>query len=349
MCLIIHRDADGPNLPDNIIMHQKHANPDGFGIAWRDKVTGMVDWVKFSPQDFERFYQRLKSIDADTEIEYVAHFRTATHGPKCEEMSHPFVYDDAKEGQVVVFHNGIIPIQTPKNISDTAQFVESVLAKLTPRWWVKAAYRFLIGESIGYSRLLIMTDNETVTFGRGWEKRDGINYSTTPIPASYGKASYYVPGVGNVGATSGKGEEKGGQKWTPKASSWVENQDWVKGADGFWHHTSTLSPQELSGLNSDELHDEPDTSAVEDTEPEVTDSGLGWYQSGHYIEALTADEDKHGDQFGTAICTICRTIGDFYLIDGTTYIDIKHGDDEDPDEEGLLPSDDATIKQALLS
>jgi hypothetical protein len=318
VCIIIHREPGAGHLSDDIIRHHRRVNPDGFGIAWRG--PNGVESIKFAPNDFERFHERLKSIDADAGVEYVAHFRTATHGKPCEDLSHPFTYEDAKDGKVVVFHNGIIPITPAEGDSDTGTFVRAVLAKLAPRWWAKSAYKFLVEEAIGYSRLLVMTNNETVRFGStnhgGWNKRDGLWFSTTALPYSSSTSQTY-------GGSTVKSLSSGGTTSDPKAptrlpQSW---KGWVKGADGIWR-------QKPEGSN-----DEPGTSEDDDN----YDEPLGWYQKGpdgvnHYIEALTEEEDDHGDMCGDCLCTVCDTVGEWYVIDGQTYVDIEHSE-EDADEE----------------
>ena len=303
MCIIIHRE-ESANLPNDIIEHNRRVNPDGFGIAWRE--NGKLHSVKFGPEDFEPFRNLLKSIDRKKKVEYVAHFRTATHGPKCEEMSHPFSYNDAKDGEVLVFHNGIIGIQTPGHLSDTAQFVKAVLSKIQSRWWLKGAYKFLVEEAIGYSRLLVMTKDVTVRLNESqWTERNGIWYSTEPIPKY------------KTGWSGGAKVPYATPSWTPAGSNWNKDSE----------DAATV----VNGL-------------VGFGETVESESNKGWYQSGHYIEALTETHEK-GDVWGTAICTICHTIGDFYLIDGTTYVDIRHDDPMAEDDE----EDEETMKGVLLA
>lgn len=307
MCLIIHRES-GSNVPNDVLDYNKHLNPDGFGIAWRE--AGKVLYEKFAPKEYGAFKDLLKSIDKQADVEYVAHFRRATHGPVCQEMSHPFPYEDEKDGEVLVFHNGIIDIDAPKTESDTSQFVKAVLAKMEPRWWKKAAYRFLVEQSVGWSRLLIMTEKETIRLNeKSWVKQGGIWYSTTPVPASYGKAKH-------------KGAKDTAPKYlgSGKGSEQQYRAPWLKpdtgGDDGF--------------VSIDTV-----------TDASTGSTGKDWYSQGHIIEAVTA-LDGNEDQQGIAVCTVCRTDGDFYLIGGQVFLDIPHLDipDDDEDEE----SDDAVMR-----
>ena len=153
MCIIIHREKG--NVPNAILESNRHRNPDGFGIAWRE--NGSLKWQKFAPSEYGPFHQLLKNLDRDGTTEYVAHYRLATHGKPSQELSHPFEYEDEAEGTVLVFHNGIIPISTPKDESDTRYFVNRILKQLPSGWWHNPALVYLVEEAIGSSRLLVMT------------------------------------------------------------------------------------------------------------------------------------------------------------------------------------------------
>jgi hypothetical protein len=180
MCLIAHRDNIGANIPNEIINYNRSANPDGFGIAWRDAEVGLT-YEKFGPEDFEAFRSLLKDVD-QSPVEYVAHWRKATHGPICADMSHPFSYMDRDDKQVLAFHNGIIQIPTDKSESDTAAFVRRILVQLEHRWWRNEGIMTLVEDYVGWSRLLFMTQKETVYVNpQHWVRENGINYSTTPI------------------------------------------------------------------------------------------------------------------------------------------------------------------------
>ena len=127
MCLIAHRAKVGSHIPNHIIEWNKTANPDGFGLMWRD--GGQVKTAKYAPDEFEFFRNQLKALDVD-KVEYGAHWRNATHGARNREMAHPYEYIDADGTPIALMHNGIIDIETGKQQSDTLAFVEGVLATL---------------------------------------------------------------------------------------------------------------------------------------------------------------------------------------------------------------------------
>lgn len=298
MCLIIHRPVSekgrGSNVPNEILEYNRRKNPDGFGLAWRKK--GVLNYEKFGPRDYDTFYELLKKIDKQTDIEYTAHYRLATHGPINEAMAHPFVYDDKKAGEVAIFHNGVIPITAPNTESDTSQFVKTVLSRLASQWWKKGAYKFLVEQSMGWSRLLVMTDTDTVMLSDDWKLLGGIWYSTEPGPwrpvgkpttadkagedFTYGRSAY-----------SGKG-------YTPPAE-WLSED----GED-----------------NEDDLLYQKYTDAV---------SQSGWKDHGHWVEPITENYDNAGDVSGEVVCTTCNGYGDYYRIDGQFFFDVSHVETED--------------------
>jgi hypothetical protein len=179
------------------------------------------------------------------------------------------MYRDSRVGDVAVFHNGVIDIDNDPTESDTATFVRQVLARLPSRWWHRPHLRFLVESAVAYSRLLIMSRDETIRLN-GWRTIDGINYSTAPLPAAPGPATKSTPAG-----------------WYQSPGEWSLRQ---------------IAP----------------VSAT------VTKNN-GWYHEGHHIQPLTrVDEDVPGDYSGRAECVACKSVGDYYSIDGTTYTDIGH-------------------------
>lgn len=298
MCLIVHRPVSERgtvvNLPNKVIEHNRKSNPHGFGLAWRD-ADGTIHVEKFGPNEFDGFHQLLKAIDKEP-VEYTAHFRFATHGRPCKDLSHPFVYEDAEVGTCVVFHNGVIDIATSKDgsESDTSVFVTEVLAELPSKWWESPAIRFVVEGSLGFSRMLIMTgDGKTIFLNkRNGQEREGLWYSTTPLP--------YTSTVTSRG-------------WEPS-----------RNGTGAWVPTSgPASSTVLASSMVDEDEDDEESmlllpSGIEDT------FETGWFQSGHHITALSEDEDAAGDRTGEAVCDECQTKGWYYVLAGRVFIDVKH-------------------------
>lgn len=177
----------GANIPNAVVDTAISRHKDGFGIAWRDPNRGLV-YEKFGPDQSQDFRYVLKDLDADHTIEYVAHFRFATHGPEDASHAHPYEYIDPNGDPVLVFHNGVItgmPIDS-KRESDTEVFVRDYLALLPPLWWLNEAIVGLVHKFIGWSRLVLMTPDDTINLS--WnegEEDSGFWYSSEHRPISY--------------------------------------------------------------------------------------------------------------------------------------------------------------------
>jgi hypothetical protein len=179
MCLIALRDTMGAHIPNDVIEYNRTHNPDGFGLAWRR--DGTLFYKKFGPAEWSKFHKLLKTVDK-MDVVYAAHFRFATHGKPCAELSHPYSYKDKDGKWNLLFHNGIIDIKTEKGESDTLAFVKRVVSQLSHDWYKDAAIRWAIENAIGWSRVLIMNGKGEVMLNRSqWKTEGGIKYSATPI------------------------------------------------------------------------------------------------------------------------------------------------------------------------
>jgi len=295
MCMIAHRpassDARGSNIPNKVIDTAIGRHPDGFGIAWRE--AGALRHEKFGPLEFAQFRDLLKKLDKQSDIEYTAHWRFATSGKPCRDLSHPFIYTDPIEGDVAVFHNGVIDIATGgSHESDTSVFVRDVLARLPSGWWNNPAIEFLVGESIGWSRLLVMTAAETVSLQEEDGKWDGgIWYSSEhrEYPATTWKKPVAT---------------------TPSALS-------VLSDDPIWRPTSATSYTRVDeGEEADDWEDIYGSPII---------SGNTWSHGGHELQRMyDFDRKKDGEYPQSMMCDECYTMGDAYVISGKTYIDIGH-------------------------
>lgn len=299
MCLIIHRPAGKrvTNVPVAVLDHNRFSNPDGFGVAWRS--SNGLKHAKFDAgqKNYDRFKKLVLKLDKQ-EVEYVAHFRKATHGPVCKELSHPFTYQDPNVGEVLVFHNGIIDITPDKNESDTSQFVKQVLANMHSEWWRNPSYRYLVEGAIGWSRLIIMTKDETVRFRvKDWVDEQGINYSCSPIPG-YRSTAY---------------NDKG------------------------WPKSSKSRVPYSYGLNDDDYEADWDDDGDEESEyieglgvsipPKVDgwNDGNGRHFVVPHTEEVYADgAEDPSEKYGKAFCVTCNATGEYYIIWGKAYIEVKH-------------------------
>ena len=272
----------GSNIPTQVIDTAMTRHPDGFGIAWRE--DGVLWRQKFGPSERKSFRKAIKRIDHRQDIEYVAHFRWATHGPRAASHSHPYEYYDPKVGTVLVFHNGIIDIPTISSESDTEVFVRDILAHLPSRWWAQPALRYLVSESISWSRLVIMTADETINLQEADGEWDGgLWYSSSHRPTSVG--AFY----------SDKGTESNwtGTGWRGTTRSAFGDMEDDDDDDTIIHRVPAGVYQWMNGGHT--------LTAIKN---------IDRLKDGEFMEALICDE--------------CHTVGDAYIVDGRAYVDMAH-------------------------
>ncbi len=318
MCLIAQRSNPAFHIPQDVIEYNRRANPDGFGLAWRNKKE--IRYKKFAPEAWQAFEKLLRDIDA-TGVQYVAHWRKATHGKPCEELSHPFHYKDAEGNAILAFHNGIIDIDTDANESDTSAFVYRVLSELPYGWWLKPAWNFLVESSIGWSKLLLMTAKEDIIINASkWMKQSGLNYSTYPTGMTY----TVTPKLADVA----RGVVDTGGAWSDKTAKDAQAAFYAAQAK-YPHLFEDELEEELLPIEDDASVRYPGHDRLRWTRAN------GWTHYEHKLAFLNEvpydvtgkKEDKQGD----VVCDTCRTEGDFYVIDGAVYVDIAHNlqvDDE---------------------
>lgn len=308
MCMIAHRylsdkSGKGQNMPNAVLDTAVTRHPDGFGVAWRDPKNGLT-YQRFAPQEVSEFRRLLKDIDAQPQVEYVAHFRWATHGPEDRDHAHPYAYEDPDPGvgTVLVFHNGIYSsVTTAKNESDTEVFVRDYLTKLPSRWWENVGIRKLVTQFGGWSKLVLMTADETINMHQyAGEDDGGLWYSSDHRPGPL------------LGAVSRSG-------W-----DWDDNdEEWVRLPDGSWQHNLTSR-----------------FAASGDSTP--TRNSDYWVHDGHRLTPIqNYDFRLDGDYPLSILCDTCGTAGDVYIVNGRAYVDIPHvasGDALTPTSTALLPS-----------
>jgi len=312
--MIVHRPVGksgrGPNIPGAVIDTALRRHPDGFGLAYREH--GALVTEKFGPGEAKRFRKALKRVDREGASEYVAHFRFATHGPKDMAHAHPYEYTHPVDGRVLVFHNGVIDIATTPQESDTEVFVTRVLATLPSRWWEHPALMYLVTETIGWSKLTVMTREGTYNLH---EKRGdwagGLWYSSDHKP------SVYTPKAGQGWTTGAYGV--GGYVPAAKQANTVAAAIADRAARNTVRDVIVAAPAgaaSMSGRNVDSR---------------VLRHG------GHNLTAIAdMDMTRDGDYTDGVICDECYTTGDVYVIDGGVYIDMSHRGGDDPNEEEVM-------------
>ena len=125
MCVAIYRPM-GVHIPRRRLKSCWNGNPHGAGFMYTD---GQKLNICKGYMTFKKFYHAYRAaVIANPKVDFVIHFRYATHGSRGAEMTHPF-----RISRYTGFvHNGILTDMKPgKNdrLSDTALYCERVLKR----------------------------------------------------------------------------------------------------------------------------------------------------------------------------------------------------------------------------
>ena len=190
MCIIAVKKAN-QQLPDNKVFETMFKNnPDGAGFMYNYKGKVIIQKGYMS---YETFSEALRAVcdTIDTySIAMVFHFRIATHGGVNQALCHPFplsgkashlkrLYGSYELG---IAHNGIIPIEPRKGLSDTQEYILTKLtkrAKLHPNFYKSKKQRKAILAEINNSRMAFLDCNGDVYTVGDFVTENGIMYSNT--------------------------------------------------------------------------------------------------------------------------------------------------------------------------
>lgn len=205
MCIAILKPKDKILTKETLETCCKN-NPDGMGFAYIDGGTMYIKkYMKFN--DFYKDYKKV-----ETKSNMLIHFRIATHGKVEIDNCHPFWLNH----RMALIHNGIIPGYGEQNVkSDTRDFIDKVIGKISWKLMKNPSYRELIGKAIGYSKLAILDItgdywiinekdgywNDGVWFSnKSYEPKKQVTYTSYPIKETktkqtkmwdmYGEESY---------------------------------------------------------------------------------------------------------------------------------------------------------------
>jgi len=329
-------DGKGGNIPNSVIDTALNRHPDGFGIMWRGKDG--LGFTSYAPKQRKQFRKALKALDRGG-VEYAAHFRWATSGPKDRDMAHPYTYEDPdpEVGTVAVMHNGVIGIAHDRaRESDTSAFVRLVLADLPTRWWTNDALVYLVREAIGYSKLTIMTATETVIINERdgtWD--NGIWYSSDHLPSKTAKWTNYKGASGSEYGTQTPRTTTGAIVPVQSLVPYAGNADLTG--------KSAYESAVVLGLV------EPEDTITDACTVRTVDRPAQFRHAGHNLTAIVDIDMYNGDRDyeDAVICDECRTIGTVYVIDGTYYIDMAHRfDPKDATDDYDLP--ESSFEQARV-
>jgi len=203
MCIAILNKANGANLSRKTLRRCQAANPDGIGIAWTEDGTVKVKKSVKSLDVIFKTYQRARTFDTDI----LLHFRLATHGQVSVANCHPFNIDS----NTVVIHNGIIDGFGSDDLSDTLHFTNHILRGLPEGWRDNQAILDLLGWSIAWSKLVILSGDGKVTIVNEddglWQNGNWYSNDSFQRGKKKGKKSKWAAVGNRSGSCTWRGEE----------------------------------------------------------------------------------------------------------------------------------------------
>ena len=109
MCVIAVYSDNYPKLVD--LESMEAFNSDGAGIAWIDRKTNKVEWVKGLKLSAKKIHKMITK--KKIQLPFVIHFRISSVGKTNNELCHPFTLEkndsndlSGKTNEGVLFHNG---------------------------------------------------------------------------------------------------------------------------------------------------------------------------------------------------------------------------------------------------
>lgn len=198
MCIIAAKAAGAPMPSRETIETMWEGNRDGAGIMYVENGKVKIEKGFMKYKNFIKALDRIEKRLDLTATPVVMHFRITTHGGTKPENCHPFPITDSVGAlqkltittDIGVAHNGIIPIEPRRGISDTMEYIASQLAplkKALPRFYENKHAMLLIKNAIE-SRMAFLTGSGKLYTIGDFIEDGGVLYSN----ASYkGRISRY--------------------------------------------------------------------------------------------------------------------------------------------------------------
>lgn len=164
MCVLIIKDK-GIKMPSkNELKLAALHNPHGFGFV---SSNGFY----YRTMDFEDFYKHLKGVRKEDAC--IIHFRIATHGSHKVDNCHPF-----NLGDIYFAHNGILPIRTAMDMTDSETEFRNVLYPAAMEFGLgSATFNGIVNRRIYNSKFAFMQNGEIFLYGRYIYDKNGIAWS----------------------------------------------------------------------------------------------------------------------------------------------------------------------------
>lgn len=206
MCIIACKKIGVKPPTDETIKIMFEENPDGAGFMYNINNTVKIEKGFMT---LKGLMSRLDSLSKEIDIESTAivyHFRIGTHGKTIPENTHPFpLTDNIKLMQKLtcttklgIAHNGIFSITPREHISDTMEYIASVMYPLSKelRYFYKSKpVGKLFSAASNNSRLAFLSPNGVISYIGNFENNKDIFYSNSGYE-KYGRylTSYYKRG-----------------------------------------------------------------------------------------------------------------------------------------------------------
>ena len=190
MCIIAIKKAGYP-LPDNSIFETMFTNnSDGAGFMYTYNGKVMIEKGYMTFKSFHEALKRVSETIDTYNTPMIFHFRISTHGGVNQALCHPFPLSKKVSNlkrltastTLGIVHNGIIPVEPRKGISDTMEYIISHLAtrsKKNPYFYKNKKERKAILAEINNSKMAFLdSDGKIYTVG-DFVSDNGILYSNT--------------------------------------------------------------------------------------------------------------------------------------------------------------------------
>ena len=187
MCIIAIKNK-GVSLPSEQTleaMFKNNSDGAGFMYATDNKVIINKGFMTF--RSFKSALDKLKEEHDITSLPLIMHFRIATSGQVDGGTTHPFPLSAKRkqlrkqhiETDIGIVHNGIIPIKTPNNMSDTMQYIAkqlTVYKRIQADFYTSEHWRRKIEKEIK-SKMVFMDNNGEIYMIGDFITDKGMIYS----------------------------------------------------------------------------------------------------------------------------------------------------------------------------
>lgn len=150
---------------DQLLRAAAAANSDGCGIMSSSGYIG-----KCLYDDIDEFLTKVESLPKEEEV--AVHFRWATHGSVKESNCHPFTYND-----FAVMHNGVLPIQSKHDKTDSQLFLSQALGPLLQIFGADSFVVKSMLDATGNRFAVLDRKRKKINIFGSWSNIDGVYYS----------------------------------------------------------------------------------------------------------------------------------------------------------------------------